>query len=546
MRKKGIVIYLLIVSIIIGVILNFCENNKIKSAEILGANDKVYYGIDKNENNFTGDFKKLNLVTYDKVTKKEEKYQLDFSENQYPIDISVTKAFNNWILTQTIAKEEIIGINISTREVKVLVRVDTKGKVSHSIKDFEIQGENLIYSYFNDGESKVEIKNLKTNKVLQIGKFKTIEKIPVTIFKDKAAYIVNNKIYIIDINNGQVINESQSLYKEELLMYEDKIYTFKLNGGYDDFIQIDLKDNLKEKQILERCSTITDLYESGGKIVYNNYFYDTNEECLYLRALENTGYIKGRMIIDNYILDMSEEYSEIEEGKNCFKYLLRGDQNRSIRVSLDDKRFIQVLVNGEVVERDSESNKILKHFSGFNIRNLKVVMDYAKSDNKLYGIEEVETGFNALVGLDLETGEKTFVKEVKEDPKLVRQIAVNNDEIGYLLQDESESRFVIYNMKTKNNEIINLDIQGYTNDIAFNDENILILQYRVPKIYSFDRKIGNITKESLAEYQSFTGVKDVGVISSKLDGEYELVDYKLNILRKFHNERSALKYIYKS
>lgn len=72
MRKKGIVIYLLIVSIIIGVILNFCENNKIKSAEILGANDKVYYGIDKNENNFTGDFKKLNLVTYDKVTKKRK------------------------------------------------------------------------------------------------------------------------------------------------------------------------------------------------------------------------------------------------------------------------------------------------------------------------------------------------------------------------------------------------------------------------------------------------------------------------------------------
>ncbi|ATD55612.1 hypothetical protein [Clostridium chauvoei] len=542
MGKKIKIIHIILIFtiIILGVFIYRC--GKKDSIMLLGSNDENYFAIDntRSSDNLTD----LVLVTYNKENRKEKKYPLDFSGNKYPIDFSKIKAFDKWILTQTVGKEEIIGINTLNGQVKTLVRIETRGKVSHSIKDFSIYGDNLIYSYFYENETIIEVKNLKTNKVTEINRFKTIEKVPVSIYKDKVAYITNNTIYVSDLNTEEVILKTSSSFKDRVLLYKDKIYTFKGNGYYENFVQIDLYNNLNEKIILERCAVAFELYIDNDKVIYNNYFYDTNEDKLYRIISDRNGYTNKKIIIGDCIARGDNEYRKIQIGKNCFEYLLNGDIDCRTLVYLDHKKRINVISDGEIVINKLSDGSIINHLSGFKSNNTQNTLDYAYFNNKVYGIEETENGIYMIVSIDLSTGEKSFIKEVNEDINNIKQIAVYKDEIGYLIEKDGKCKFKSYNMVSKEVSSIELNINQYVKELAFDEDNILTLHSEDGKFYSFKRSTGNIAKVSEEDYSYIIGVTNLGIVVSDINGQYELIDYKLNTIKRFVDKKNGLRLIY--
>ncbi|MDQ0151224.1 hypothetical protein ACFO6R_10600 [Eubacterium multiforme] len=321
--KKGIIIYSIIVAlvVIISIFYRYTYKN-FNSILFVNHNSNYYYALSHKNLEETGDYriKFFNLITYDKQTKKEKKYNFKNLGDTKDIVINPSnmQSSGDWIIFKSYSNEGLTGININNGDVKILVNnlVTEKGKI-YSLKDFSVYKNNIIYSYVSNDTTYVETMNIKNNKRTVIAKFNNSADVPVAIYEDKAAYISDNKIYLYDLNNNKIIKKSTKNYSTEFLLYKDKIYTFKSTPNKNSLVSLDF--NMKETEILKNINRKDKLYYDKDKIIFNNYFYDTNNNQLYIRKLNKTSYKPGRLILGDYIFDGNSKYEKLKENKNYIK-----------------------------------------------------------------------------------------------------------------------------------------------------------------------------------------------------------------------------------
>ncbi|MBM6839348.1 hypothetical protein H9X77_14195, partial [Clostridium saudiense] len=133
---------------------------------------------------------------------------------------------------------------------------------------------------------------------------------------------------------------------------------------YEDLVKVDFQFN--EEIILEKIIGEPNLYCDNGRIVYDNYFYDTNDNKLYLRILENSWNYK-RLLIGDYIYSKNSKYEELKEEENYYQYPLKVDFMRSNRKRINDEEEVAVLVGGEVAVSKANTNYVIRNYEGFNV-----------------------------------------------------------------------------------------------------------------------------------------------------------------------------------
>ncbi len=220
MTKRDKIIWFIITVIIICIFVINYNEGKNDSIELVGNNDKYYFAL-YNNNKFTLENKlsDFQLVTYDKESNKKNKYDLANIGNEVFADMREAKSSGDWILIKEIQNRKIVGINVTNGTTEIILDKTPKNEEIYAIKDLEINDNKLIYSYVSNLKTTVVVKDIVTKEEYEIGTFDTIENIPLTIYKDKAAYILDNKINIYSLSDKKIIGTSDKLYSGELLLY---------------------------------------------------------------------------------------------------------------------------------------------------------------------------------------------------------------------------------------------------------------------------------------------------------------------------------------
>lgn len=542
MTKRDKVIWAIITVIIIWIFAIRYNEGKNDSIELVGNNDNYYFVLYNNRRstleNKLSDFQ---LVTYDKESNKKKKYNLSNIGNEIFADMREAKSSGDWILIEEINNRNIIGINVNNGTAEVIVDKTPKNEETYAIKDLELYDNKLIYSYVSDLKTTLVVKDIVTKEEYEIGTFDTIENIPVTIYKDKAAYILDNKINIYSLSDKKLIGTSDKLYNGDLLLYEDNIYTYSKGEYYEDLVKVDFQFN--EEIILEKIIGEPNLYCDNGRIVYDNYFYDTNDNKLYLRILENSWNYK-RLLIGDYIYSKNSKYEELKEEENYYQYPLKVDFMRSNRKRINDEEEVAVLVGGEVAVSKANTNYVIRNYEGFNVDDRFLLWDLTYENNKVYNIAENSEGELELVAIDINTGDKQLIKKVNESKDHIKHLSVNDGELGYLVQDGEKSTLIIYNINTGEEKNIEIDILENIQQLLFNDKYIVLLPWDEGKLYVLGKRTGNILSKSEDRYFSLFDINDKGIFADN-GGEYEVLDYSLNKLKVFDRYDKALKYFEK-
>lgn len=542
MTKRDKVIWAIITVIIIWIFAIRYNEGKNDSIELVGNNDNYYFVLYNNRRstleNKLSDFQ---LVTYDKESNKKKKYNLSNIGNEIFADMREAKSSGDWILIEEINNRNIIGINVNNGTAEVIVDKTPKNEETYAIKDLELYDNKLIYSYVSDLKTTLVVKDIVTKEEYEIGTFDTIENIPVTIYKDKAAYILDNKINIYSLSDKKLIGTSDKLYNGDLLLYEDNIYTYSKGEYYEDLVKVDFQFN--EEIILEKIIGEPNLYCDNGRIVYDNYFYDTNDNKLYLRILENSWNYK-RLLIGDYIYSKNSKYEELKEEENYYQYPLKVDFMRSNRKRINDEEEVAVLVGGEVAVSKANTNYVIRNYEGFNVDDRFLLWDLTYENNKVYNIAENSEGELELVAIDINTGDKQLIKKVNESKDHIKHLSVNDGELGYLVQDGEKSTLITYNINTGEEKNIEIDILENIQQLLFNDKYIVLLPWDEGKLYVLGKRTGNILSKSEDRYFSLFDINDKGIFADN-GGEYEVLDYSLNKLKVFDRYDKALKYFEK-
>ena len=542
MTKRDKVIWAIITVIIIWIFAIRYNEGKNDSIELVGNNDNYYFVLYNNRRstleNKLSDFQ---LVTYDKESNKKKKYNLSNIGNEIFADMREAKSSGDWILIEEINNRNIIGINVNNGTSEVIVDKTPKNEETYAIKDLELYDNKLIYSYVSDLKTTLVVKDIVTKEEYEIGTFDTIENIPVTIYKDKAAYILDNKINIYSLSDKKLIGTSDKLYNGDLLLYEDNIYTYSKGEYYEDLVKVDFQFN--EEIILGKIIGEPNLYCDNGRIVYDNYFYDTNDNKLYLRILENSWNYK-RLLIGDYIYSKNSKYEELKEEENYYQYPLKVDFMRSNRKRINDEEEVAVLVGGEVAVSKANTNYVIRNYEGFNVDDRFLLWDLTYENNKVYNIAENSEGELELVAIDINTGDKQLIKKVNESKDHIKHLSVNDGELGYLVQDGEKSTLITYNINTGEEKNIEIDILENIQQLLFNDKYIVLLPWDEGKLYVLGKRTGNILSKSEDRYFSLFDINDKGIFADN-GGEYEVLDYSLNKLKVFDRYDKALKYFEK-
>ena len=542
MTKRDKVIWAIITVIIIWIFAIRYNEGKNDSIELVGNNDNYYFVLYNNRRstleNKLSDFQ---LVTYDKESNKKKKYNLSNIGNEIFADMREAKSSGDWILIEEINNRNIIGINVNNGTAEVIVDKTPKNEETYAIKDLELYDNKLIYSYVSDLKTTLVVKDIVTKEEYEIGTFDTIENIPVTIYKDKAAYILDNKINIYSLSDKKLIGTSDKLYNGDLLLYEDNIYTYSKGEYYEDLVKVDFQFN--EEIILEKIIGEPNLYCDNDRIVYDNYFYDTNDNKLYLRILENSWNYK-RLLIGDYIYSKNSKYEELKEEENYYQYPLKVDFMRSNRKRINDEEEVAVLVGGEVAVSKANTNYVIRNYEGFNVDDRFLLWDLTYENNKVYNIAENSEGELELVAIDINTGDKQLIKKVNESKDHIKHLSINDGELGYLVQDGEKSTLITYNINTGEEKNIEIDILENIQQLLFNDKYIVLLPWDEGKLYVLGKRTGNILSKSEDRYFSLFDINDKGIFADN-GGEYEVLDYSLNKLKVFNRYDKALKYFEK-
>lgn len=539
MTKRDKIIWFVITVIIISILIINYNSGKKDSIELVGNNDKYYFAL-YNNNKFAGENKlsDFQLVTYDKENNKKNKYNLSNIDNEVFFDMREVKNSEEWILLKEIQNRKIIGVNVNTGTTEIIVDKTPKNDEIYTIKDLEINSTKLIYSYVSNLKTTVVVKDIVTKEEYEIGTFDTIENIPVTIYKDKAAYILDNKVNIYSLNDKKIIGTSEKSYNSDLLLYEDNIYTYSKGEYYEDLVKLDFYFN--EEIILEKVMGEANLYCDNDRVVYNNYFYDTNNNKLYLKVIENS-WTSGRLLLDDYIFSKNSKYEKLKEDENYYQYPLKVEFIRSNNKKVNDEEDVVVLAGGEVAVVKANTNYVIRNFEGFNVDNRFILWDLTYENNKVYNIAENYLGELELLAIDINTGDKQLIKKVNERKDHIKHLTINNDELGYLVQDGKRSTLITYNINTKEEKNIDIDISEDIYQILFNDKYIVVLPWDERKLYVLGKRTGNIISKSENTYFTLFDINEDGILVDANEG-YELLDYSLNELKLFDSYDKALKY----
>lgn len=331
--KKGVienivVTFLIVIVLIYGIsaVQTYKEravDRERKSIKSVVYNDNYYYVLKNNDaKEFVNNFENVKLIAYDKNNDIKQEHKLNFSSEEYPIAIENANNFSNWILINDAEYQKIIGINTKNNETNVLLdKTDVEDKV-FKIVSFKIYDNKIVYAYHNwKDKTVIAVKDINTKEVVKLLEInEACQNIPLSIYEEKVAYLVDYKLYIQDINTKEIINSGTD-FTGPLEIYKDKVYTCKKEETGLNFVQVDF--DLNTKIILSNANSDANMYLDNGKIVYRNYFYDAEQGKLY-KLNENNLRFKRPVIgeriyteVDKYeVMKINENYFEQSLGEN--------------------------------------------------------------------------------------------------------------------------------------------------------------------------------------------------------------------------------------
>lgn len=553
--KKTKFSYIVIILVIILIFMKNYSNGKKGEIKFFSDNDKYYYTISKDnggtyiERNVTN-LNQININRYDKETLKKERVSIDFSYgNDRLINYEEAKDFGEWIIMKTIDMKKIVGIDTEEAKAVTLEELVANGEPYHNIKDMAINDNSLIYTYVADDKTVVEAKNIESDESIKLVEVNSIEEIPISAYKNKVSYILKDKIYVYDLSQKEIIFETagEPAYHNEVLIYEDKIYSLKNSGFYSSLVVLDYDKN--EKVILENVTSLGEFYLNNDRVVFNDYFYDIKKQELYIRG-DASSWSNKKLMVDDYILNQDNEYEKKELNKNYFKYPLKADIFNARAYDIGNNEEARVLYNGEVVITDNKSGKIVNDFKGITPYEIGSIGYIACRNNKLYALDRNEENKVNLISLDLSRGAMDVIGEVNTKENIIGRILVNDNEVAYLSKksnDDVTTDITIYNLESKKETKGNYNFNmADINNILFNDKYIVALKYSGTLLTVYDRE----TLEPVAERSGVTniiGITNEGIVieHSTMYGK-ELVDFKLEKIKTFSNFNKVEKYIEKN
>ncbi len=244
----------------------------------------------------------------------------------------------------------------------------------------------------------------------------------------------------------KVMGESKLYYDNGRIVYDKYFYDTNDNNLYLKIIENSWTYN--RLLLLEKVMGESKLYYDNGRIVYDKYFYDTNDNNLYLKIIENS-WTYNRLLLGEYIYSKDSKYEKLKAGENYYQYPLKVEFIRSNRKKINDEEEVVVLAGGEVAVVKADTNYVIRSFEGFNVDDRFILWDLTYENNKVYNIAENDLGELELLAIDINTGDKQLVKKVNESKDHIKHLTINNGELGYLVQDGKKSVLVTYNIETK-------------------------------------------------------------------------------------------------
>lgn len=550
MSKKSKIIYLLLVIAFISFISYKYKQGKLDSIIFAGKNSNYYFTISNTGYSLGTSGSLLELITYNNEGSKEGSFKLKNSDNN--IRVSSIKYNDNSIFLYDMTYEQIYTTNIETGESKIVVDGMENPEDTFAIKDFEVSNNKIIYSFVSKDGSHVNIKDLSTGETINIFNSNIHAEIPVSIYADKAAYLLNKAINLYSIDSKKLISTSIPSYEGDLLLYEDVIYTFKsMENGMNNLVALSLDFNNKlslESTILESVLAPSSLYPSNNRIVFDNYFYDLNDKKLYVRML-NGSYDNGNnLLIGDYIYSENSKYEKLEYGKNYTEYKLSSPIETAQGIPINDNKVINILFDGSVAITESNTNNILDSFNGFRPKDSNSLLrDFAYSDNKLYGIVKQINSPPQIMSMDITNGNLRVVKQIINDTNSlnnITQIAVFENKVGYLSKHNNDFIFTIYDMTNNTTSTYKLDSKEYIQDIYFNNDYIVFKDFDDKTIKSYNISNGKTTTFNSDNYVDLLGIVDNG-IAINYNSNYKIIDFDFNELLTFSNYDKLIDYLYK-
>lgn len=291
-----------------------------KSIKYVGYNDDYYYVLkNKNTKEFVNNFENVKLIAYDKNNDIKQEYKLNFSSEEYPMVIDNANGLSNWILINDAENQKIMGINTENNETNILLdKTDVEDEV-FKIVSYKIYDDKIVYAYHNwKDKTVIAVKDINTKKVVKLLELnEACQNIPLSIYEEKVAYLVDYKLYIQDIDTKEIINSGTD-FTGPLEIYKDKVYTCKKEEAGLNFVQVDF--HLNTNIILSNANSNEKVYLDNGKIVYRNYFYDAEQEKLY-KLNEYNSRLKKQVIGDRIYTEVNE-YEVMKINENYFEQSL--------------------------------------------------------------------------------------------------------------------------------------------------------------------------------------------------------------------------------
>ncbi len=554
MKKTTIITNIFIVITFVIVLFVKYDSNKFNSIFFTNNNSNYYFTLSTSNGN-TNDINEKNfliLTTYNKNNNnKKEIFNLkDLNkDNNKSIYITTAKSNNNFIFIHDLISEEIISININNKKTQLLLSGVENSNNLFAIKDFEVTDNKLIYSGIDKEGSFINILDLNTNKSTNIFKSNIRAEIPVTIDLNKAAFLFENKIYLYSIDNNKILNETAPLYKDNLLLYKNTIYTIKnTDENLKTFVSLplDFNNNLSiEKPILKYVNKTSDIYRYNDNIVIENYFFNTKSQKLYTTILNNKSQPYNTTIIGDYIISKKGKFKKLEYDKNYKEYNLDFDINYAPNtLDIDEDRTIKVSYDGAVVVLKKGTNEIIDSFNGFMPKTPSLLLrDFYYKDNHLYGIVEQKNSPPQIISLNIKTGNLRVIKQILKNMDNILQFYIFNDTIGYLSYSDNNYIASIYNNSEHKYYNYKLNCSDTINEMLFNDKYIVYQSYNNLSIINTSTGESKNFKPEV-NYNLYNITSDSIVMKS--NNKFIIMDFNFNKIKTFSNSNKLNNHLNKN
>lgn len=538
-KKLKIISFSIITLLIIVGIIIFTRKSS-DNEILIGNSENYYFAITNPSTEESNNFKNYTLIRKNKSNNKKEEIQLQDLNTNINLDWNSGKSFNNWILVQTLNRTNLYVVNVESGTVEELLPIMSSEGIDRSILNYSINNNKLIYTSLLNGKTEVKIMDMLTKEEVSLASFDSSLEIPVSIFEKYAAILYNNSILIYDIENNELIASSEALYSQNLFIFNNKIYTYKYENG--NLVELDL--TFKEKTLLETTNLSNNIYNDGNNIIFDNYFYNQDNETLYISSIFKKSQCK-RLLLDDYIYTYNDKYEKMKEDSNYYKYTLKGDASITLEKRISKDKSINLLTTGEIYIRDCNSNKILNSSQGFSFNNDAILWDFAYSNNSAYSFKKSQESVINLVAINLEDSSEKIIKTMDGTLQIIN-IESYKDTVAYLYKDSNsnENHFVILNPETLEEKDLILENKNDIDQVIYNDKYIVTIDSLDHKIKVFGAFTGNILAISDNSTYGLYEINDNGFLASLEDSNYIFYDFNLKEVKKFNDYDKAIEYIF--